>query len=384
MRGERATEVIDEVNEGLHLTIERGFESERAEHWWKTITENTRWYRVKYKSERFNKACETPCWTTFFGGVSPIYQPYNPVPDWLVPLVQKVSNDLKTPFNAMLIRLYFDGDDEIAWHTDGRTFLGPTPTIASLSFGANASFQMRRMTNVWPCGGEDNGIDQNCPQRNFLVGDGDMLVMRDVTQQHWHHRVPKKKGRRPRLNINFRYIIEGPDAERGQKTYYKYMVHGDDMNAESFTFKEIMAKRGGMMNFLSSSSKINNDLVTSPLSASMGHKRDSNTDKQTATVGGQQELTRNDEDADGDATKIDREMINHVAYVKNNGIDLEAFLALPEHIKKELSMEWKTKLIRKQGSVSRKRSMPSSTCMRKRKRFNGKGCTTIDFFFNKK
>lgn len=72
----------------------------------------------------------------------------------------------------MLLRLYFDGADEIAWHTDGRTFLGPTPTIASLSFGAEALFQMRRMRNVWPCAG-DNGIDTATPIRDFPVGDGE-------------------------------------------------------------------------------------------------------------------------------------------------------------------------------------------------------------------
>ena len=72
----------------------------------------------------------------------------------------------------MLLRLYFDGADEIAWHTDGRTFLGPTPTIASLSFGAEALFQMRRMRNVWPCAG-DNGIDATTPIRDFPVGDGE-------------------------------------------------------------------------------------------------------------------------------------------------------------------------------------------------------------------
>ncbi|KAL7449955.1 hypothetical protein ACHAWC_002928 [Mediolabrus comicus] len=54
-------------------------------------------------------------------------------------------------FNAFLLRLYFDGNDEIAWHTDGRIFLGDEPTIASLSLGCRATFQMRRMQDVWPC-----------------------------------------------------------------------------------------------------------------------------------------------------------------------------------------------------------------------------------------
>ena len=50
--------------------------------------------------------------------------------------------------------MYFDGNDQITWHTDGRTFLGPEPTIASLSLGAAADFEMRHMSDVWPCAGE--------------------------------------------------------------------------------------------------------------------------------------------------------------------------------------------------------------------------------------
>jgi len=110
-----------------------------------------KWYRVKYKSKRFGNECETPCWTSFYGGL-PAFSPYEPVPAWLQPLVAQVSTCCGgAPFNAVLMRLYFDGSDEIAWHTDGREFLGLTPTIASLSLGAAAEFQMRRMTNVWPC-----------------------------------------------------------------------------------------------------------------------------------------------------------------------------------------------------------------------------------------
>ena len=76
------------------------------------------------------------------------------------------------------------------------------------------------MRNVWPApGGGDDGVDHDTPQREFLLGDGDLFVMRGPTQKRWHHRVPKAASRRPRININFRYIVPGtPDAERGQQT----------------------------------------------------------------------------------------------------------------------------------------------------------------------
>ena len=78
---------------------------------------------------------------------------YKEVPEFLNPIIEKVSKACKdAKFNMILLRLYFDGNDNIAWHTDGRTFLGKEPVIASLSLGFPATFEMRKMTNVWPCG----------------------------------------------------------------------------------------------------------------------------------------------------------------------------------------------------------------------------------------
>ena len=89
-------------------------------------------------------------------------------------------------------------------HTHTHT-LTHTTTTTSLSLGATVKFQLRRMTNVWPCSGGDDGVDRTTPPREVLLGDGDLFAMLGPTQQHWHHRVPKTKGRRPRININFRY-----------------------------------------------------------------------------------------------------------------------------------------------------------------------------------
>lgn len=187
---------IDDDTLGLHLQQFPGWlDDAAATQWWDMIMEHVAWFRVKYQSRRFGSECETPCWTAFYGGFE-TFCPYEAVPVWLQPLVDAISQQLGgTPFNALLLRLYFDGADEIAWHTDGRTFLGETPTIASLSLGATASFQMRRMLDCWPGSGVD-GIDHSCERRDFALSDGDLMVMRGDTQKHWHHRVPKAKGRR--------------------------------------------------------------------------------------------------------------------------------------------------------------------------------------------
>jgi len=102
-------------------------------------------------------------------------------------------------FFLIYLQTLWKHKDEIAWHTDGRKFLGKRPTIGSLSLGAPATFEMRRMRNCWPCvagtadssASHDDGIDRLVPLRTWKLGDGDLFAMRGETQDHWHHRVPK-------------------------------------------------------------------------------------------------------------------------------------------------------------------------------------------------
>ena len=377
-------------DKGLHVQVHRRYQAHMAEYWWDTIVSNARWFRVKYKSGRFGKQCSTPCYTTFYGGRTE-YQPYEPVPDWLQPLVEEVSRDLNmsVPFNAMLLRLYFDGDDNIEWHTDGRVSLGNAPTIASLSFGANATFEMRRMHNVWPPldGSAGDCIDRTTAQRNFVVGDGDMLVMLGATQKHWHHRVPKEKGRMPRLNINFRMILGGPDAERGQKTYYKYMVHGDEESPKSFSYEEIMKMRGGMMNF-----------VAKPKSEHISTSEKSKDEKKSATTASTEHQS---EELEVNTNTPSKAASDVTLYLAAENVDEATFMSLPEEIRKELVSTWKSrKMVDSASATGLKRAhenRQSTTekitagCKRSKGGNGPSGVgggnqkkSTLDMFFNKK
>ncbi|GMH94183.1 hypothetical protein TL16_g12832 [Triparma laevis f. inornata] len=226
------------------------------------IKDHMTWYRVKYSSGRFNNECETPCYTNYFGGVAQTSKsgeklPYQEIPGYLKPLTQKVSDLCGVQFNSFLVRLYFNGKDNIAHHTDGRTFLGEIPTIASLSLGATATFELKRMNNVWPDSGTpDGGEDKSTPHLGFKCKDRTLLIMEGDTQDHWHHRVPQES-RGPRININFRYIVptssnNDVDTE-GQKKYYKYMVYGDyreeweSRKIDSWSFDDLMKLKGGVM-----------------------------------------------------------------------------------------------------------------------------------------
>ena len=138
--------------------------------------------------------------------------------------------------------------------------------IASLSLGAKARFQLRKMTNVWPTKDTPKGgVETGVAMHEFLLDGGDLLVMRGKTQDGWHHRVPKDRQRAPRVNINFRYILPNRDDSSltGVRKFYKYMVSGDaktqgwEVTAPSFSYEallQLQRKKQPMRTFLLSHS----------------------------------------------------------------------------------------------------------------------------------
>jgi hypothetical protein len=95
------------------------------------------------------------------------------------------------------------------------------------------------------------------------------MVMQGKTQQEWHHMVPKEKGRGPRININFRYILPEQDETtvRGVRAFYKYMVSGDaktedwDIIAKTYTYSQIVKSKGPMYAFATKPSDSKKDKV---------------------------------------------------------------------------------------------------------------------------
>ena len=97
-------------------------------------------------------------------------------------------------FNSVLLNRYRDGQDSMGWHSDDEPELGRDPVIASASFGAARRFLMRHK--------------QRHLRREWLLEDGDVLVLGGATQHHWRHHVPKtRQPVGPRINLTFRWIV---------------------------------------------------------------------------------------------------------------------------------------------------------------------------------
>lgn len=121
--------------------------------------------------------------------------PRHPWTDALAELRQRVEHATGATFNAVLVNLYRDGQDSVAWHADDEATLGPAPVVASVSFGATRRFLLRRK----------DGPHTREETLSFDLGDGDLFVMAGALQKTWEHRVPKTEDAvGPRVNLTFR------------------------------------------------------------------------------------------------------------------------------------------------------------------------------------
>ncbi|BFZ24670.1 hypothetical protein BsWGS_27709 [Bradybaena similaris] len=105
-------------------------------------------------------------------------------------------------FNSLAANLYRDGHDSIGWHSDDEPIMGKNPTIASLSFGEERMFELRKKPPPNDSGERDYTYSQviKLPLRS-----GSLLIMEGWTQSDWQHRVPKEyHDRGARINITFR------------------------------------------------------------------------------------------------------------------------------------------------------------------------------------
>lgn len=113
-------------------------------------------------------------------------------------LLQKLKTEIEkvseTVFTTVLLNQYRDGKDSNGWHADNEKELGINPVIASLSFGAERTFQLK------------HNLDKNL-KKNIVLQHGSLLLMKGTTQHFWKHQIPKTaKPISPRINLTLRVI----------------------------------------------------------------------------------------------------------------------------------------------------------------------------------
>ncbi|KAI4343195.1 hypothetical protein MLD38_027726 [Melastoma candidum] len=174
----------------------------------------------------FGRSCLQPrdtCYVADAGLQELVYSGYRPrAYSWddyppLKEILEAVHKALPgSKFNSLLLNRYKGGDDYVGWHADDEKLYGSAPTIASVSFGGEREFLLKRRPAK--TSKEKRPEDEPASKRakatspgdrqSFLLKHGSLLVMRGHTQRDWLHSVPKRaKLDGVRINLTFRLVI---------------------------------------------------------------------------------------------------------------------------------------------------------------------------------
>ncbi|XP_031395079.1 DNA oxidative demethylase ALKBH2-like isoform X1 [Punica granatum] len=119
-------------------------------------------------------------------------------------------------FNSLVLNRYKGGNDYVSWHSDEETAYGLTPEIASVTFGCEREFLLKKKPSRKARGPRDETTRKRLrtstskdDQLSFTLKHGSLLVMRGYTQRDWLHSVPKRaRAMSTRINLTFRCILQ--------------------------------------------------------------------------------------------------------------------------------------------------------------------------------
>jgi len=111
----------------------------------------------------------------------------------LLELKKLIEEKTGESFNSCLLNLYHNGEEGMAWHSDAEKDLKKNGAIGSLSFGAERKFAFKHKKTKETI--------------SIFLEQGSLLIMKDITQTNWLHRLPpSKRIKNARINLTFRTI----------------------------------------------------------------------------------------------------------------------------------------------------------------------------------
>ncbi|WP_264552026.1 alpha-ketoglutarate-dependent dioxygenase AlkB family protein [Flavobacterium sp. N2038] len=175
------------------ILIDNFFSKEESDRFYEKLLHQTKWR--EYEMEMFDKIVTAPRMISWYEDKD------NPGadqkgPDWTYDLLTirgRVEKETEVDFNSLLLNLYRNGNDSVAWHSDKEHNSVPNPIIASVTFGETRMFRLRHK------------FRKDIPQVEIPLHHGSFLLMAGTTNSFWQHQVPKTtRDVLPRINLTFR------------------------------------------------------------------------------------------------------------------------------------------------------------------------------------
>lgn len=175
------------------------FTKKESDRLYKSLLNTVNWKQDQVTF--YGKVMDVPRLTALFGEKDNVYT-YSGLTmypeQWhkdVLFIKRRVEVETKNVFTSCLINYYRTGQDSNDWHQDNEKELGVNPEIASVSFGATRTFQLKHITK------------KNLKKVDIPLPHGSFLLMGGETQHFWKHKIPKtKKNILPRINLTFRVI----------------------------------------------------------------------------------------------------------------------------------------------------------------------------------
>lgn len=109
-------------------------------------------------------------------------------------LKERIEKEFGYQFNGVLLNLYRDQNDSVAWHRDKESRYGKRPVIASISLGQTRNFDFRKK-------------DHHQSKYSLPLPNGSLLIMKGDLQENWEHRIAKSAVlMKERINLTFRLL----------------------------------------------------------------------------------------------------------------------------------------------------------------------------------
>ncbi|CAM8993067.1 unnamed protein product [Rhodiola kirilowii] len=215
-------QVVDLGNGSEVVHIPRFLPLDESWKWFDYLDKEIPWIRPTIRV--FGRSCLQPrdtCYVASPGLPELSYSGYQPhTYSWDdFPRLKELLGDVHkvlpgSRFNSLLLNRYKGGGDYVSWHADDEKIYGLTPEIASVSFGCEREFLLRKKkprttTQGKPTSDEPSRkrlkMSNTADQHSFNLKHGSLLVMRGYTQRDWLHSVPKRaKAEETRINLTFR------------------------------------------------------------------------------------------------------------------------------------------------------------------------------------
>jgi alkylated DNA repair dioxygenase AlkB len=173
---------------------EHFFNRVEADLFYHTLMKDTPWQQEEITL--YDKTYLTPRMSVWYGKRrEQSLKPELPLTPALTHIKQRVESETGIQFTSVLVNLYRDGNDSVAWHRDKDRASGPEPIVASVSFGETRAFETRHK------------FRKDLSKIRIPLHHGSLLLMAGSMQHYWEHQVPKTvKQVGPRINLTFRIV----------------------------------------------------------------------------------------------------------------------------------------------------------------------------------